>query len=84
MTLLQWVPEGGVEIFSYFLHAHLLGVAMQIDWYRDGKHIGVLAYDDDYDFNFQESRHLEPNQKLLPVSKPKKNILKKIHIRLIT
>lgn len=46
----------------------MLGVAVQVDWYRDGKHIGVFANDNNYDFNFQDARHFESNKKLLPVS----------------
>lgn len=50
------------------LHAHLLGVAVEVDWYRDGKQIGVFAKDDNYDFNFQESRYFKKNKKMYPVS----------------
>ena len=67
-VMLQWIPDEGITVFSYVLHAHLLGAAIQIDWYRDGKHIGIFANDDTYDFNFQETRHFETNKKVLPVS----------------
>ena len=56
-----------MQAFSHVLHSHLLGVAIQVDWYRNGQHIGIFANDDSYDFNFQESRHFDTNKKLLPV-----------------
>ncbi|XP_067947435.1 DBH-like monooxygenase protein 1 homolog [Watersipora subatra] len=62
----QFLPEEGIEIYAYLLHTHLLGKAMHIEWYRDGKNIGFLAFDDSYDFNFQETRRMEKNKRLLP------------------
>ena len=35
--------------------------------FRDGKPGEIMAVDNSYDFNFQESRHFETNKKLLPV-----------------
>ena len=67
MNLLQWIPDEGITAFSYFLHSHLLGAAIQIDWFRDGKHIGIFAYDDTYDFNYQEVRHFDEKKKIMPV-----------------
>lgn len=64
----QWIPAGGIQVFSYLLHAHLLAVAIQIDWYREGQHYEMLASDDTYDFNFQENRNFETMKKMLPVS----------------
>lgn len=55
-------------MFSYFLHSHLLGRKIQIDWYRDGQHVGVFASDQNYDFNFQENRLLDSYKTILPVS----------------
>ena len=54
-------------MFSYMLHSHIIGAAVQVDWYRDNKHIGIFAEDQAYDFNFQESRHFETNKRLMPV-----------------
>ena len=68
-VFLQWIPDEGVELFTYGLHTHLLGAAIQIDWYRDGRHIGILAFDHSYDFNFQENRLFDEKKKLLPVRK---------------
>ena len=66
--MLQWIPDEGVTIFGYLLHAHLLGISIQVDWYRNGKHYEIFASDASYDFNYQENRHFEKSKKLLPVS----------------
>ena len=55
-------------MFGYTLHSHLIGVAIQVDWYRYGRAMGVLAKDDSYDFNYQENRLFVEPKKLLPVS----------------
>lgn len=56
-------------MFGYLLHAHLLGVKIRVDWFRNGKPNGVLAQDNNYDFNFQENRVFTDVIKLMPVSK---------------
>ncbi|XP_067938987.1 DBH-like monooxygenase protein 1 [Watersipora subatra] len=62
----QFLPEEGIEIYGYLLHTHLLGTAIHVEWFRDGKNVGYLAFDNSYDFNFQETRHMETNKKMLP------------------
>ncbi|XP_067938800.1 DBH-like monooxygenase protein 1 homolog [Watersipora subatra] len=62
----QWIPEEGINVFSFFLHTHLIGRAIHVEWYRDGQNMGLLAFDDSYDFNFQEMRMMENTHKLLP------------------
>ncbi|XP_067939715.1 DBH-like monooxygenase protein 2 homolog [Watersipora subatra] len=62
----EWIPEEGIEVYGYLLHTHLLGRAIHLEWYRDGKNMGLLAFDDTYDFNFQETRNFEKNIKMLP------------------
>ena len=64
----QWIPEGGITMFAYFLHAHLLGVEIQVEHFRDGKSIDMLAKDDSYDFNFQETRSFAQSKRVFPVS----------------
>ena len=66
--MFQFVPPEGLNIFSYMLHAHLTGMKIQVDWYRDGVPLEVIASDDSYDFNYQENRLYESEKKLLPVS----------------
>lgn len=67
----QWIPQGGATLVAYFLHAHLLGAGVQVDWYRDDKPVGVLAKDNNYDFNFQENRLFNEKKQILPVRKIK-------------
>lgn len=62
----QWIPEGGVTFFAYFLHAHLLGVGIKVEQFRDGKSIGMFAEDDAYDFNYQEGRSFVEPKKVMP------------------
>lgn len=72
--VIQWIPEGGVTFFAYFLHAHLLGVGIKVEQFRDGKSIGMFAEDDAYDFNYQEGRSFVEPKKVMPVSDLYENI----------
>ncbi|KAF6023514.1 Tbh [Bugula neritina] len=66
----QWMPDDGVTVFGYLLHAHLLGAKIKLDWYsKDGSQSEVLAEDNFYDFNYQENRLFPVPKKLLPVSR---------------
>lgn len=67
LVLSQWVPPGGITLVSYLLHAHLLGTRIQVDLYRQGKPVGIIAVEDNYDFNFQESRLFTEPVKIMPV-----------------
>ena len=49
------------------LHAHLLGRKVSVRVFRGDKEL-LLAKDDSYDFNFQETRHLKEEFRILPVS----------------
>jgi len=69
-SLYQWIPDDGVTVFGYILHAHLLGAKIKLDWYsKDGRQSEVLAEDNSYDFNYQENRLLSVPKKFLPVSR---------------
>jgi len=64
------MPDDGVTVFGYLLHAHLLGAKIKLDWYsKDGSQSEVLAEDNFYDFNYQENRLFPVPKKLLPVSR---------------
>ena len=50
------------------LHAHLTGIGIQVDLYRNGKHEEIFARDDHYDFNYQENRLFPESKKLYRVN----------------
>ena len=52
--------ESEFQVFSAFLHTHLLGVGLRIRHFRNGTELPYLASDMNYDFNYQEQRFLNP------------------------
>nr|XP_032818401.1 DBH-like monooxygenase protein 1 homolog [Petromyzon marinus] len=58
--------SGEIQVFATILHAHLLGAAMQVRHFRQGKQIGHLGRDMGYDFNYQEARYLKELTAVLP------------------
>ncbi|XP_030626621.1 DBH-like monooxygenase protein 2 homolog [Chanos chanos] len=50
------LPESGhdLQVFAAFLHTHLAGRKVRVGHYRDGKQIDFLAYDENYDFEYQQ------------------------------
>ncbi|CAM9565819.1 DBH-like monooxygenase protein 1 homolog [Lampetra fluviatilis] len=58
--------SGEMKVFATMLHAHLLGRAVQVRHYRDGKQISDLGRDMGYDFNFQETRYLKELVSVMP------------------
>ncbi|MEJ1286814.1 hypothetical protein NN561_017825 [Cricetulus griseus] len=44
----------GIHVFAVLLHAHLAGRGVRLRHFRNGEEMQSLAYDDDFDFNFQE------------------------------
>ncbi|XP_030638796.1 DBH-like monooxygenase protein 1 homolog [Chanos chanos] len=59
------MPEG-IQVFAVLLHAHLAGRAIRTRHFRDQKELAPLAYDDEFDFNFQEFQPLREERLLLP------------------
>lgn len=57
----------GIHVFAVLLHAHLAGKGIRLRHFRNGEEMQLLAYDDDYDFNFQEFQYLTEEQTILPV-----------------
>ncbi|XP_064600938.1 DBH-like monooxygenase protein 1 [Liolophura sinensis] len=47
-----------IQVFAVFLHAHLAARKIRLRHIRDGKELDVIAQDNNYDFNFQETRLL--------------------------
>lgn len=54
-------------MFGVLLHAHLAGRGIRLRHFRKGEEMTLLAYDDDFDFNFQEFQYLKEEQTILPV-----------------
>jgi len=45
-------------VFAVMLHTHLIGSALRVRHFRGDEELLLLAKDEHYDFNFQETRHL--------------------------
>ncbi|XP_047931727.1 DBH-like monooxygenase protein 1 isoform X1 [Anser cygnoides] len=56
----------GIHVFAVLLHAHLAGRAIRMRHFRNGEEQKLLAYDDEFDFNFQEFQYLEEERTILP------------------
>ncbi|XP_077965903.1 DBH-like monooxygenase protein 1 homolog [Styela clava] len=49
-----------VTAFSVILHSHLAGKKLRLRHHRNGVELPYLANEENYDFNYQESRYLNP------------------------
>ncbi|XP_059837559.1 DBH-like monooxygenase protein 1 homolog isoform X1 [Hypanus sabinus] len=56
----------GIHVFAVLLHSHLAGRALRIRHFRNSVEQPLLAYDHEFDFNFQEFRYLKEERVLLP------------------
>ncbi|XP_044304965.1 DBH-like monooxygenase protein 1 [Varanus komodoensis] len=56
----------GIHVFAVLLHAHLAGRAIRMRHFRKGDEQKLLAYDDEFDFNFQEFQYLKEERTILP------------------
>uniref|UniRef100_A0A8C6V7K9 Monooxygenase DBH like 1 n=1 Tax=Naja naja TaxID=35670 RepID=A0A8C6V7K9_NAJNA len=56
----------GIHVFAVLLHAHLAGRALRMRHFRKGSELQLLAYDDEFDFNFQEFQYLKEERTILP------------------
>ncbi|XP_037094881.1 DBH-like monooxygenase protein 1 [Pollicipes pollicipes] len=55
----QWLPPGGVRVYSVLLHSHLAGVRMRLRHVAaDGAELAPIAEDRAYVFNYQQTRTL--------------------------
>ncbi|KAK3087443.1 hypothetical protein FSP39_005971 [Pinctada imbricata] len=50
--------KSGVKMFAVLQHAHLLGRGIRTRLYRNGTELEPIAYDEHYDFDYQEYRYL--------------------------
>ncbi|KFO26845.1 DBH-like monooxygenase protein 1 [Fukomys damarensis] len=63
---LEAEKPSGIHVFAVLLHTHLAGRGIRLRHFRKGKEMKLLAYDDDFDFNFQEFQYLQDEQTILP------------------
>ncbi|KAK4316862.1 hypothetical protein Pmani_012019 [Petrolisthes manimaculis] len=59
-------PQGGLHIFQGLLHSHLLGTSLSLRQVREGVELPPILQDNNYDFNFQQSRVLKKEVTILP------------------
>ena len=67
-------PEG-ITIFASFLHTHLLGREIYVHHYRNNTELPMISKDEQYDFDYQETRHLSDPVVMKPVSVSKWNVM---------
>jgi len=58
--------EDGISVFNVLLHSHLSGRKLKLRHFRDGVELPWIDYDDHYDFNYQQNKHLGEPVKILP------------------
>ncbi|XP_066461665.1 DBH-like monooxygenase protein 1 isoform X1 [Eleutherodactylus coqui] len=56
----------GIHVFAVLLHAHQAGQVLRARHFRNGEEQKLLAYDNEFDFNFQEFQYLEEERIILP------------------
>ena len=49
-----------IKVFADILHTHLAGIGLRLRHFRDGIELQYVDSDMNYDFNYQESRHRNP------------------------
>ena len=64
---LEAEKPSGIHVFAVLLHAHLAGRGIRLCHFHKGEEMRLLAYDDNFDFNFQEFQYLKEEQTILPV-----------------
>ncbi|MXQ86580.1 hypothetical protein E5288_WYG009401 [Bos mutus] len=63
---LEAEKPSGIHVFAVLLHAHLAGRGIRLRHFCKGEEMRLLAYDDNFDFNFQEFQYLKEEQTILP------------------
>lgn len=59
-------PKDGINVVSVLLHSHLAGRKLKLRHLRGRQELAPIAYDNHYDFNYQQSRILLHETKILP------------------
>ncbi|XP_039286537.1 MOXD1 homolog 1-like [Nilaparvata lugens] len=60
------LPARGIKVVSVLLHSHLAGRKIILRHIRDGVELPAIAKDENYDFNYQQSRVIEEGIRVLP------------------
>ncbi|OXA56383.1 DBH-like monooxygenase protein 1 [Folsomia candida] len=60
------LPENGVALFNFLIHAHLSGKKLKVRQFRNGEELPWLINDEHYDFNFQATRPFRKEMRLMP------------------
>ncbi|CAL8093006.1 unnamed protein product [Orchesella dallaii] len=60
------IPEDGINVIITLVHAHLSARKLRLRHFRNGKELPLIAEDNHYDFNYQQSRTLKNEIKILP------------------
>ncbi|BFZ05906.1 hypothetical protein BsWGS_08945 [Bradybaena similaris] len=56
----ETIGDQEVHVFAAFLHAHLLGKKIRARHFRNGVELPPLSEDNNYDFDFQQTRDVSP------------------------
>lgn len=59
-------PPEGITVSHATLHGHLTARKMTLRHIRDGKELRPIAQDLHYDFNYQQTRIVSPDRKIMP------------------
>uniref|UniRef100_A0A8C8SW32 Monooxygenase DBH like 1 n=1 Tax=Pelusios castaneus TaxID=367368 RepID=A0A8C8SW32_9SAUR len=74
----------GIHVFATLLHAHLTGKVLRLRHFRKGEEQKLLAYDNEFDFNFQEFQYLKEERTILPgdnlITECQYNTMDRIHV----
>ncbi|XP_021962814.1 DBH-like monooxygenase protein 1 [Folsomia candida] len=62
----QALPPTGIKVINTLLHGHLSMRKLRLRHFRGGKELPLIAKDDYYDFNYQQSRTLQEEITVLP------------------
>ncbi|XP_045598683.1 DBH-like monooxygenase protein 1 isoform X2 [Procambarus clarkii] len=60
------IPPDGINVFTVFIHGHYLARAIRLRHFRKGVELPPLAEDKHYAADFQQSRRLTKEVKILP------------------
>lgn len=60
------IPPEGITVTHATLHGHLTARKMRLRHIRDGKELQPISQDLHYDFNYQQSRIVSPDRKVMP------------------
>ncbi|CAL8126013.1 unnamed protein product [Orchesella dallaii] len=62
----RMIPESGIRIVNTMVHMHLVGDKIRMRHLRNGVELPIIAEDNYYDFNYQQSRTLKNEIVVLP------------------